>query len=146
MLDDLSVFHAIVKGYFVAPGRRYSTELRAEQTAVGKRLILVSAVRLSIEKGYLGTTLAAIAAAAGVSVQTVYNVVGGKPALLKAVYGVTIAGDDEPVAIGDRPNFRAMQQATDGREMLARYAGIARQMSERTWPARSASASGCAMG
>ena len=116
------------------PPRRYSTELRTEQTAVAQRLILASAGRLFIEKGYLGTTLAAVAAAAGVSVQTVYNVVGGKPALLKAVYDVTLAGDDEPVPIGDRPNFRAMQEATDGREMLARYAGIGRQLSERVLP------------
>jgi hypothetical protein len=67
-------------------------------------------------------------------VQTVYNVVGGKPALLKAVYDVTLAGDDEPVPIGDRPNYRAMQLATDGREMLARYAGIGRELFERVLP------------
>jgi AcrR family transcriptional regulator len=116
------------------PTRRYSTELRAEQTAVAKRLILASAGRLFVEKGYLGTTLAAVAATAGVSVQTVYNVVGGKSALLKAVYDVTLAGDDEPVAMGDRPIFRAMQEAGDGREMLALYSGIARQLSERLLP------------
>jgi hypothetical protein len=38
------------------------------------------------------------------------------------------------VPIGDRSNYRAMQRATDGREMLARYAGIGRQMSERVLP------------
>jgi AcrR family transcriptional regulator len=116
------------------PPRRYSTELRTEQTAVARRLILAAAGRLFVEKGYLGTTLAAVAAAAGVSVQTVYNVVGGKPALLKAVYDVTLAGDDEPVAIGDRPIFRAMHEAGNGREMLARYAEIGRQLSERVLP------------
>jgi len=118
----------------MAASRHYSTELRSEQTAVARRLVLNSARGLFIEKGYLGTTLAAVAATAGVSVQTVYNVVGGKPALLKAVYDVTLAGDDKPVAMGDRPIFRAMHQATDGREMLARYAAIGRQLSERVLP------------
>jgi AcrR family transcriptional regulator len=117
----------------VPPSRRYSTELRTEQTAVARRLILDSAYGLFVGKGYLGT-LAAVATSAGVSVQTVYNVVGGKPTLLKAVYDVTLAGDDQPVAMGDRPNFRAMYRATDGREMLARYAEIGRDLSERVLP------------
>ena len=114
--------------------RRYSTELRSEQTAVARRLILASAGRLFVEKGYLGTTLAAVAAQAGVSVQTVYNVIGGKSAVLKAVYDATLAGDDEPVAMGDRPAFRAMAQASSGREMLERYAELGRQLSERVLP------------
>ena len=116
------------------PARRYSTELRSEQTAVARRLILASAGRLFIEKGYLATTLAAVAAQAGVSVQTVYNVIGSKSALLKAVYDVTLAGDDEPVPMGDRPAFRAMAQASSGKEMLERYAELGRQLSERVLP------------
>ena len=118
----------------MTPARRYSTELRSEQTAVARRLVLASAGRLFVEKGYLATTLAAVAAQAGVSVQTVYNVIGGKSAVLKAVYDVTLAGDDEPVAMGDRPAFRAMMQASSGREMLERYAELGRQMSERVLP------------
>jgi AcrR family transcriptional regulator len=118
----------------MAPARRYSTELRSEQTAVARRLILAAAGRLFVEKGYAGTTLATVAAEAGVSVQTVYNVIGGKSAVLKAVYDVTLAGDDEPVPMGDRPAFRAMAQAASGREMLARYAEIGRQLSERVLP------------
>lgn len=118
----------------MVPARRYSTELRSEQTAVARRLILASAGRLFVEKGYLGTTLATVAAEAGVSVQTVYNVIGGKSAVLKAVYDVTLAGDDEPVAMGDRPAFRAMRQASSGRELLERYAELGRQLSERVLP------------
>jgi len=114
--------------------RSYSTELRSEQTAVARRLILAAAGRLFVEKGYLGTTLATVAAQAGVSVQTVYNVIGGKSAVLKTVYDATLAGDDDPVAMGDRPAFRAMAQASSGREMLERYAELGRQLSERVLP------------
>src|ERR1700712_3410787 len=105
-----NLFHSS-SGVLMAPTRRYSTELRTEQTAVARRLILAAAGRLFIEKGYLGTTLATVAAQAGVSVQTVYNVIGGKSAILKAVYDMTLAGDDEPVAMGDRPAFRAIERA-----------------------------------
>ena len=34
---------------------------------------------------------------------TPYNAVGGKPALLRAVYDVSLAGDDEPVPIAEWP-------------------------------------------
>lgn len=112
--------------------RRYSTTLRTEQTALTRRRILVAAGRLLVERGYLGTTLAAVAAAAEVSVQTVYNVVGSKPAVLKAVYDVTLAGDDEPIPMAERPAFRAMVQAETGRECLAHYAEIGRLLGERT--------------
>lgn len=116
-------------------GRRpYSTTLRAEQTAVTRRRILDAAGRLLADRGYLGTTLSAVAEAAGVSVQTVYNVVGGKSVLLKAVYDVRLAGDDEPVPMAQRPVFRAMVDAPDGRTCLARYAGIGRMVGERVLP------------
>lgn len=114
--------------------RRYSTALRAEQSALTRRRILASAGTLFAAKGYLGTTLAAVAAEAGVSVQTVYNVVGGKPVLLKAVYDVTLAGDDEPVPMSERPIARAVVEATDARTCLARYAEMGRVLGERTLP------------
>ncbi len=87
-----------------------------------------------VDRGYLGTTLAAIAGEAGVSVQTVYNVIGNKPAVLKEVYDVTLAGDDEPVAMADRPEYQAMLAATTGRECLAGYATMGRLIGERTMP------------
>jgi len=114
--------------------RRYSSELRAEQTSVARRRILEAAWRLFVDRGYLGTTLSAVAEEAGVSVQTVYNVVGGKSALLKAVYDVTLAGDDEQVPMAERPEFQALLSASDGRELLALYAHIGRLISERVLP------------
>ncbi len=114
--------------------RRYSTVLRAEQTALTRRRILDAAGRLFVERGYLGTTLGAVARAAGVSVQTVYNVVGGKAALLKAVYDVTLAGDDEPVPMSGRPAFRAVGDAPTARACLVAYAGLGRELGERLFP------------
>lgn len=112
--------------------RRYSSALRTEQTAIARTRILAAAGTLFVERGYLGTTLAAIAKEAGVSVQTVYNVIGGKPALLKTVHDVTLAGDDEPIAMMDRPEYQAILAATDARECIAGYARMARLIGERT--------------
>jgi AcrR family transcriptional regulator len=108
--------------------------LRAEQTALTRRRILDAAGRIFAERGHLGTTLTAVAQAAGTSVQTVYNVIGGKPLLLKAVYDITLAGDDEPVPLAQRPIFQAVINASTARECLGHYAGTARQLFERTLP------------
>jgi AcrR family transcriptional regulator len=113
------------------PPRRYSTVLRAEQTALTRRRVVDAARRLFVERGYAGTTIGAVAQAAGVSVQTVYNVVGGKATLLKAVYDVTLAGDDDPVPIGQRPEFRAVVEASTGRACLAAYSTVGRVLGER---------------
>ena len=118
----------------MAETRRYSTALRAEHTALTRRRILDAAGRLFLDRGYVGTTLGAVAQAAGVSVQTVYNVVGGKAVLLKAVYDVTLAGDDAPVAMSDRPAFRAFLDAPTGRACFAAYAAHARTLGERLYP------------
>lgn len=66
--------------------------------------------------------------------QTVYNVVGAKAVLVKAVYDVALAGDDEPMPMGERPMFVAMATARDGRDCLALYAGIGRVLGERVLP------------
>jgi AcrR family transcriptional regulator len=117
-----------------SPRRRYTSQIRDEQSRLTRSRILDAARDLFLTRGYVGTTLDHVAAAAGVSVQTVYNAVGGKAAVLKAVYDVTLAGDDEPVPMVDRPAFRAMIAATDGRRCLQLYAVHGREISERVLP------------
>ena len=114
--------------------RGYSSTLRTEQAALTRSRIIDAARTAFTENGYLGTTLAAIAKDAGVSVQTVYNVIGGKAVLLNTVYDVTLAGDDEPIPMADRPELRAVQAAPTGRECLTRYAELGRVLAERVLP------------
>jgi AcrR family transcriptional regulator len=114
--------------------RRYSMSLRDEHTAATRKRIIDAAGRLFVERGYLGTTLTGIAEAAGVSVQTIYNLIGGKAVLLKTTYDVTLAGDDEPIPMADRPIARAAFEATDGRACLQAYARMARVLNVRTLP------------
>jgi AcrR family transcriptional regulator len=118
----------------VSPRRAYSSALRDQQAGLTRRRVLDAAIELFQADGYLGTTIEAVARRAAVSTQTVYNAVGGKPALLRAVYDVTLAGDDEPVPIAERPAFQAMLAETDGRRCLARYAALGRELWERAGP------------
>ena len=51
--------------------------------------------------------------------------VGGKAEVVKAVYDTALAGDDEPVPIGERPEFRAMLDAGSAAGCLRGYAAVA---------------------
>lgn len=111
--------------------RRYSSDIRAEQRRATRQQILDAARTLLLRRGYAGATIDAIAGRAGVSVQSIYNTIGGKAAVLKAVWDRTLAGDDEPVPIIERPTVVAMRAATDPREFLALYARLGRELYER---------------
>jgi AcrR family transcriptional regulator len=96
--------------------------------------ILGAARELFVRRGYAGTTVDAVAHRAGVSPQTVYNVIGTKADVLKAVYDVALAGDDEPVPVGRRADAAAMGAAPDAAAALRIYARTGRRMLERAWP------------
>lgn len=49
-----------------------------------------------------------VAAEAGCAIETVYSSVGNKRALLKVALDVAVVGDDEPVPLQGRPQFRAV--------------------------------------
>jgi AcrR family transcriptional regulator len=100
--------------------------------------ILEAASALFVRRGYVGTTVQAVAGRAGVSVQTIYNVVGGKSDLLKAVYDAMLAGDAAPVPMSERPTAKAMRAATDARTCLVLYARMPREIFERVGPLLSA--------
>jgi AcrR family transcriptional regulator len=64
-----------------------------------------------LERGFAGSTMRLIAQRAGVSLPTVELLFGTKGRLLKATIDVAIAGDDEPVAILERPWAEAAARA-----------------------------------
>ena len=72
--------------------RRYDSSGRLEQARRNRDAILRAAERQLNEQGYAGATLAAIAAEAGVSVETVYKAFGGKAGLVRALYERGLAG------------------------------------------------------
>lgn len=75
-----------------------------------------------MERGYPATTIAAVAERANVAAPTVYTTFGTKRALLEHALDVTIAGDDEPIPVNDRPWMRPVWDATTGPATLQAYA------------------------
>jgi TetR/AcrR family transcriptional regulator, regulator of autoinduction and epiphytic fitness len=102
--------------------RRYESEHRREQARLTRRAVLDAAADLFVDPGYAATPLTAVAAHAGVAVQTVYKIFGTKKALLSALVDVTIAGDDEPVAVPDRQFVAEVDALADVRAKLDRFA------------------------
>jgi TetR/AcrR family transcriptional regulator of autoinduction and epiphytic fitness len=106
----------------VTVNRRYASPRRQEQARQTRRAILDAAAKLFVEPGYAATPLTAVAAEAGVAVQTVYSVFGSKRQLLSDLVDVTLAGDDERVAMADRSFVADIRALTGLRARLTRYA------------------------
>jgi AcrR family transcriptional regulator len=82
------------------PRRAYRSPLRADQAQQTRRRVLESALELFVDRGYAGTTVAAVADRAGVSPETIYLSLGGKRGLLEGVMDMTgphgsVAEDEE---------------------------------------------------
>ena len=86
----------------------YRSALRDSQARATRKAIVDAAAALFIARGYGGTTIDAIAEAAGVSRKTVFTSVGGKADALKLALDWAVTGDDAPVALFDRPQIRAL--------------------------------------
>lgn len=78
------------------------TEVLREDTSA-RRKIIEAAREVFVDPGYAAATIKQLAAAAGVSVQSVYFVFGNKPSVLSALLDVAVAGDEEKTATLDRP-------------------------------------------
>lgn len=82
--------------------RTYRSPQRTERARRTRERVLAAARATFLDRGYAGTTLRTVAAAADVSVATVEQAFGTKARLLEQVIDVAIAGDDEPVPVLDR--------------------------------------------
>lgn len=87
-----------------APGERGGGhgDGRTARARATRARIIRAAADLFTESGYSTTSIGAVAAAAGVGVQTVYYTFGTKRAVLTAVLDQAVAGDDEPVPTLER--------------------------------------------
>jgi len=101
--------------------RRYDSSRRQEQAKQNRGAILDAARALFLERGYAAATIGEIAVQAGVSVETVYKAFGNKAGLAKAVFDVTVAGDDEDIPISERPEIKAVEAEPDARRKIQRF-------------------------
>jgi AcrR family transcriptional regulator len=93
--------------------RPYRSARRREQ-AMDTRLRIIRAARdLFVSHGYGRTTIAEVARAAGVAVETVYAAFHNKPTLLRQVWYATFRGDEQDIRLLDRPEIRAVLAEPD---------------------------------
>lgn len=104
--------------------RQYRSDRRSKQARRTRQRLVAAATASFLARGYAGTTMRAIAAAAGVSVPTVEQQFGTKMQLLKAAIDVAIAGDDDEVPMLDRAWADKGQAAGDVDEFLAIVADV----------------------
>jgi AcrR family transcriptional regulator len=115
-----------VKGTTEAGRRR---ESRARRTRLR---VIEAAVQLFLERGYVPTTVQAIAEEADVAPATIYQAFGTKHAILAAALDITIAGDDVPLAVLNRPWVADARQAEDARHRLRLVVEGAAHVAART--------------
>lgn len=110
------------------------TTPRAVAARETRRRVVEAARASFLEHGYPATTIRAVAESAGVSQETVYKSFRGKAGLLKAVYDVTMAGDDDDRPISERPEAIAVWEATTPAASARAHAELARTLNGRAGP------------
>lgn len=114
--------------------RQYDSSGRREQARRTRELLLDTAQRRFLADGYGGTTVADIAAEAGVSVETVYKAVGGKAGLVRAIYDRGLLGAGRDAAY--RRSDRMREQETDPRVIMRNWGVLAAEVSSLVTPVR----------
>jgi AcrR family transcriptional regulator len=96
------------------------------------RAAVIDAARtLFLERGYGTATIEAISTYSGVPQATVYRLFSSKRGILKAILDVSIAGDDEPVSMADRPRVRALLADSDPKKQLAGFVAVTSEVNSR---------------
>lgn len=111
--------------------RSYDATRRAAASRATRRHVIEAATPLFVGQGYEQTSMRQLADAGGVSLQTLYNAFGSKFGLFSAVVDRIIAGDDEPVALAERPELQALHEVDDARELVARFVAAALEVLRR---------------
>jgi len=114
--------------------RRYDSSGRQAQALRNRTAILDSAERQFLETGYAATTLAAIAKGAGVSVETIYKVFGGKSGLVRAIYERGLTGQGQVPAFTRSDKMR--ERETDPAEIMRNWGILAAEVAALGMPIR----------
>jgi len=114
--------------------RRYVSGVRQDQARRTRLRILDAAHRLFSKDGYARTTIERIAAEAGVAIDTVYAVFGSKRAVLSGLMERQVGGDDQPIAMLDRPEPQSVRREPNQRRQLARFVAGVSDAIERSRP------------
>jgi AcrR family transcriptional regulator len=102
------------------------------RTRLARRAVVTAARALFLERGYAGTTIEAISTLADVPPATVYRLFTSKLGILKAVLDTSIAGDEQPLAVQERPDVASLFEEPNPVKLLAAFAGVTTAINQRT--------------
>lgn len=115
-------------------GKTEAGRRREERARHKRQRVADAALRLFLERGYVATTIEAIAREAAVAPATIYQAFGTKQAILARILDQTIAGDAGPAALLDRGWVKQASQHPDPRQRLALVIQHTSQVAARTAP------------
>jgi AcrR family transcriptional regulator len=113
------------------PGDATAPQARTRRT---RAAVVDAAGKLFAERGYSATTIEAISERSDTPQATIYRLFGSKLAILKAVIDIAIVGDDDPVAMADRPQVRELLAEPDPESRVAGFAALLRELMGRAAP------------
>ena len=102
------------------------------RTRLARRAVVDAARTLFPERGYAATTIEAISERSDVPVATVYRLFSSKLGILKALLDTSIAGDDQPLAVDERPDVASLLSEPDPHKLLTGVAGVTTAINQRT--------------
>lgn len=116
------------------PKREYNSMRRQAQARETRRQIIEAARELFAGHGYAGATIEAIAQRAGVAPETVFAIFGNKRTILSNLMDVSVGGDDQPVALLQRPGPQRVLRESDPKLQMQTFAQDISLILERVAP------------
>lgn len=114
--------------------RSYDSSRRRAQADATRAAIVQAARDLFIDRGYGHTTIADIARAAAVSVESVYAAFGNKATLLHKAWDITVGGDDQNIVFHERPEVLAIRSEPVLAKRLMLHATFSTRTAQRIAP------------
>src|SRR5512132_2497527 len=102
------------------------------RTRLTRAAVIQAARALFLERGYAATTIEAISDRSDVPPATVYRLFSSKLGILEALLDTSIAGDDQPLAVQERPGVASLFSEPDPHKLLAGFAGVTTAINQRT--------------
>ena len=118
----------------VKASRPYRPVARQARTRRTRAAVIEAARDLFVERGYAATTIEAISDRSDTPQPTVYRLFSSKLGILKAVLDISVGGDDEAVAMADRPQVHALLEDQDPEIQLTGFAALLGEVMARVGP------------
>jgi AcrR family transcriptional regulator len=112
--------------------RSYDASRRRARAQQSRSQVIEAAERMFLRDGYSSTTVQAIAAAAGVSADTIYKSFGGKPGLIRAIRDRAIEGEGPVPA--ERRSDEIQARDTDPRTIIRDWGAFVTELAPRGAP------------